>query len=113
MLLACADEHELVLKRPAPQVLFQAFGASSLDFELRFFLREIDELLQVSSDLRFAIKRHFAEAKIEIPYPQRDLHIRGAGLPEPIAHEPAKRTSGPQESASVTPLHGSDQRRRD
>jgi small-conductance mechanosensitive channel len=81
VLLACAEQHPDVLKRPAPLAVFREFGESSLEFELRFFLREIDESLRVSSDLRFAIKKAFAEAGIEIPYPQRDLHIRGAGLP--------------------------------
>jgi small-conductance mechanosensitive channel len=108
-LLACAEEHPDVLKRPAPQVFFQDFGTSSLDFELRFFLREIDELLQVGSDLRFAIKRSFADANIEIPYPQRDLHIRSAG---PLAQAITEKPSGPAESASVTPLRGSDRTKR-
>jgi small-conductance mechanosensitive channel len=76
VLLACAEQNTDLLRRPAPQVLFREFGESSLDFELRFFLREIDELLRVSSDVRFAIKKAFAEAGIEIPYPQRDLHIK-------------------------------------
>ena len=94
VLLACAEQNADLLKRPAPQVIFQAFGESSLEFELRFFLREIDELLRVSSDLRFAIKKAFAEAGIEIPYPQRDLHIRGAG---PLA------TLAPAEDAAPSP----------
>jgi potassium efflux system protein len=79
VLLACAEQNPDLLKRPAPQVVFCEFGESSLDFELRFFLREIDESLRVSSELRFAIMKAFAEAGIQIPYPQRDLHIRGAG----------------------------------
>jgi potassium-dependent mechanosensitive channel len=90
VLLGCAEANPDLLKRPAPQVLFQEFGDSSLDFELRFFLREIDELLRVSSDLRFAIKKAFAEAGIEIPYPQRDIHIRGGppGKMAPIEETP-------------------------
>jgi potassium-dependent mechanosensitive channel len=95
VLLACAEQNADLLKRPAPQVIFQAFGESSLDFELRFFLREIDELLRVSSDLRFAIKKAFAEAGIEIPYPQRDLHIRGAGALAQLA---------PAEDAATAPV---------
>jgi small-conductance mechanosensitive channel len=77
VLLACADKNPDILKRPAPQALFLNFGDSSLDFELRFFLREIDGLLRVSSEMRFAIKKAFRDAGIEIPYPQRDVHIRG------------------------------------
>jgi len=44
----------------------------------RFFLREIDQRLRVSSDMHFAIQKAFAEAGIQIPYPQRDLHFRNA-----------------------------------
>ena len=99
VLLACAEQNPDLLKRPAPQVIFQEFGESSLDFELRFFLREIDELLRVSSDLRFAIKKAFAEAGIEIPYPQRDLHIRGGG---PLA------TLAPAEAAAPSPAEPED-----
>jgi potassium-dependent mechanosensitive channel len=96
VLLACAEQNTDLLRRPAPQVFFLEFGESSLEFELRFFLREIDELLRVSSDLRFAIKKAFAEAGIEIPYPQRDLHIRGVG---PLA----KLMPDEEDAASVTP----------
>jgi small-conductance mechanosensitive channel len=67
VLLACADEHPEILRRPAPQVLFLHFGDSSLDFELRFFLREIDGLLRVSSEIRFSIQKAFAAAGIQIP----------------------------------------------
>ncbi len=95
VLLDCAQANPDLLKRPAPQVLFQEFGDSSLDFELRFFLREIDELLGVSSDLRFAIKKAFAEAGIDIPYPQRDIHIR-AGPPERLRRLRKRRSRRPR-----------------
>jgi potassium efflux system protein len=95
VLLACAEENTDLLRRPAPQVFFLEFGESSLDFELRFFLREIDESLRVSSDLRFAIKKAFAEAGIEIPFPQRDLHIRGVG--------PLAKLIPEEDAASATP----------
>jgi small-conductance mechanosensitive channel len=98
VLLAVAEQNGDLLRRPAPQVVFREFGESSLAFELRFFLREIDELLRVSSDLRFAIKKAFAEAGIEIPFPQRDLHIRGAGpLAKLIAAEDATSATTPAE----------------
>ncbi len=82
LLLDCAKAHPLVLLRPEPVVLLQDFGPSSLDFELRFFLREIDTLLEVGSELRFAVLGALDEAGIEIPFPQHDVHIRNttAGL---------------------------------
>ncbi|MHB8764020.1 MAG: mechanosensitive ion channel family protein [Deferrisomatales bacterium] len=68
--------HPQVLAEPAPQVLFMAFGASSLDFELRVWLADVDKRFPVRSDLHQAIDRRFREAGVEISFPQRDLHLR-------------------------------------
>jgi len=59
-----------------PKVLFLRFGESSLDFELRVYVQNIDERLNVISDLNFAIDKIFRDNNIEIPFPQRDIHIR-------------------------------------
>jgi small-conductance mechanosensitive channel len=86
VLLAIAEENENVNKTgvfPKPVVLFRAFGESSLDFELRVFLRDIDNRLSVISELNFAIDKAFREEGIEIPFPQRDLHVKS--LPENLA----------------------------
>jgi small-conductance mechanosensitive channel len=71
-----ASEHPAVLDDPPVRVQFVDFGESSLDFKLFVWIR--DPLLRpvTTSDLRFAIDRAFREASIEIPFPQRDLHIR-------------------------------------
>lgn len=61
---------------PDPVVLFRGFGDSSLSFELRVFIRDISQFLKVNSDLNFAIDSSFRKHGIEIPFPQRDLHIR-------------------------------------
>ncbi len=61
---------------PKPVVLFRGFGDSSLDFELRVFLHNVDSRLSVVSDLNFAIDKAFREEGIEIPFPQRDLHVK-------------------------------------
>lgn len=76
ILLDCANAHAEVVSSPAPRVIFMDFGASSLDFQLRVFLRDIGDCTTVASDLRFAIFRAFADAGIEIPFPQNDIHIR-------------------------------------
>ena len=69
-----------MLKNPEPFVLFAGFGDSSLDFELRVFLADVNNLGIVQNDLRFGILEAFAKENIEIPFPQRDLNIRpGAG----------------------------------
>ena len=79
VLLKVADENEDVMKTglfPMPRVLFREFGDSSLNFELRVFLHDVDSRLSVISDLNFAIDKAFREEGIEIPFPQRDLHVR-------------------------------------
>lgn len=76
ILLECANKLETILKEPKPSVLFMGFGNSSLDFELRCFVADVDTSLGTRSDLRFAILRAFRDEKIEIPFPQRDLNLR-------------------------------------
>ncbi|HEV2129462.1 MAG TPA: mechanosensitive ion channel domain-containing protein [Longimicrobiaceae bacterium] len=71
-----AREHPRVLDSPAPIVRFEDFGDSSLDFSLLVWLADPVQQPQTSSDLRFAIDRVFREEEIEIPFPQRDLHLR-------------------------------------
>ena len=61
-----------------PKVMFLSFGDSSLDFELRFFVRDIQKRIDILSDINFAIDKAFRENGIEIPFPQRDVHIRTA-----------------------------------
>jgi len=75
-LMACADANSMVAKTPAPQVLFLSFGESSLDFELRVWVLDVDHRLTTKSELHQEIDRSFREAKIEIAFPQRDLHLR-------------------------------------
>ena len=72
----CAQAHSGVLKSSEPQVLFRSFGDSALDFELSVLVADLDTRLQVASDLYQDIDRQFRQAGIEIPFPQRDLHVR-------------------------------------
>jgi small-conductance mechanosensitive channel len=76
LLKVAADQYPRILSYPEPYVYFRDFGNSSLDFELRVFVRDVSNWITVSSDLRFAIFRAFKEEGIEIPFPQRDLHLR-------------------------------------
>ena len=77
-----AAENEKVFKAPAPLALFRGFGESSLDFELRIFMDPSD-VLDVPSAVTVAINEALKEAGIEIPFPQRDLYLRG--VPEGLA----------------------------
>lgn len=76
ILMKIANEHEQILKDPDPKVLFMDFGNSSLDFELRFWSAELWTTDIILSDLRYAIDREFINEDIDIPFPQRDLHIK-------------------------------------
>ncbi len=76
ILLKVAQDHPKVLKTHKPDVLFTAFGSSSLDFKLRCFVAGYDDLIPTQSELHFQVNDAFAEAGIEISFPQQDLHIK-------------------------------------
>ncbi len=78
LLLDCAKAHPNVLAYPHPMVLFMDFGDSSLDFELRAYLANVEKRLQTGSELRFALHDTLKEKGIEIPFPQRVLHFSSA-----------------------------------
>ncbi len=76
LLVQVAQKHPQALNEPAPQAFFMGFGESSLDFELKFWLDDPLLAVPVTSELGCLVWQTFAENNIEIPYPQRDLHIR-------------------------------------
>ena len=86
-----ARDHPAVIPDPAPKVWFTNFGESSLDFTLLVWISEPLLQWQVASDLRFAIDAGFRAAGVEIPFPQRDLHLRSGWKEESGAGE---RVSG-------------------
>ncbi len=65
-----------VQKVPVPRALFTGFGDSSLDFRLFAWVESVDIGLQAQNNLRTAVLQLLAQAGIEIPFPQRDVHIR-------------------------------------
>jgi small-conductance mechanosensitive channel len=90
ILLRVAGEHPMILTTPPPRALFLAFGASSLDFELRVWIADFNNRRQVQSELNQEINSEFADAGIEIPFPQADLHIRTVDEEAAAALHPGK-----------------------
>lgn len=76
ILLEAARNHSSIYSFPPPSVLFIGLGTSSLDFELRCFLRDISDILTVKSDLLFAIYSGLTREGIEIPFSQHDINLR-------------------------------------
>jgi len=82
ILLKVAETHPKVLKKPAPDVWFREFGDSSLNFTLLVWTRQPHLHDVIRSDLNFEIDKAFRTHGIEIPFPQRDLHLKsGMSLP--------------------------------
>jgi len=73
------EGHPDLLDDPPPLVTFEGFGDSSLDFVVRCYLPSLDRRLGIIHELHTAIYRRLTEEGIEIPFPQRDLHIRSGG----------------------------------
>ena len=81
VLIAAAREHPATLSEPEPNAYLEKFGESSIDFELVAWSREMSyRPRRFKSDLNFLIDKHLRAAGIEIPRPQRDLHIRSGVL---------------------------------
>lgn len=81
VILAMALAHPKVLKDPKPALLFTSFGDNALNFELAVWTIEaIASPLGFQSDLNFGMEKIFRENQIEIPFPQRDLHVRSGSV---------------------------------
>ena len=76
ILQEAAQQHPDVLDDPAPSPIFVGFGDSSLDFELRAWMGDVNKRLRVKSELGQYVERRFREEGVQIPFPQRDLHLR-------------------------------------
>ncbi len=105
-LLKAPKGHSDVLRTPEPIVFFLGFGESSFNFELRVWIPEPMAQYRVKSDLFFRIEELFRERKIEIPFPQRDLHVRSGSIPlalSPQLEATLRKTLLKSENNSVAP----------
>ncbi len=104
LLLKAAGSDERLLAEPQPNALFLGFGDSSLDFSLRAWTDDFDNYLSIKSALTLAVHDAIYAAGIEIPFPQRDLHVRsidpqavariGAVQAPPVGEGDDKNTAG-------------------
>jgi potassium-dependent mechanosensitive channel len=76
LLLKVCTDHPLIMADPEPKVTFEGFGDNSLNFVVRSYLPDLDNRLAVIDALHTNIDRVFRESRIEIAFPQRDLHLR-------------------------------------
>lgn len=93
-----AEEHPKVMKTPKHQVHLTNFGDSSWNMQLRVWIPNVKERYTLRNEINQSIVRKFKEHKIEIPFPQRDLHLRTS-----IAHpeeESAKDRSSDEKGRS-------------
>lgn len=74
------------------QVFFRSFAESSLNFELRCLIKDVEKQMVVISELNLAIEKAFREAKIEMPYPQRTIHIASDSAPLKTVQKPSTKT---------------------
>ena len=81
LLVDVAESYPGVLLERPPMAFFMGFGESSLNFELRFWSAWQDTWFQLQSDVTVAVAKALREASIEIPFPQRDLHVRSLDAP--------------------------------
>ncbi|NJM15536.1 MAG: mechanosensitive ion channel [Bacteroidales bacterium] len=75
LLLKSVKTHKDVSRSPQPFVRFKDFGESSLDFEVFFWTTNSFLAENIKSDMRYIIDRLFRESNVQIPFPQRDVHI--------------------------------------
>lgn len=79
-LLSAAKNHSEVLRTPRPQVWFQEFAASSLNFELLVWIKDPKKQFRIQSDLNYLIITNLRQYNIEIPFPQRDINFSSPKL---------------------------------
>jgi len=94
---AIANENDGVVDQPAPRVRMRGFGDSSLNFELLAWIGSPEQRGLVMHQLLMEIDQRFRQEDIEIPFPQRDVHMRS------VAESGKTPQHGPGEDEPATP----------
>ncbi len=76
ILMKIIKEHHFILKQPEPTVFFQELGDSSLNFRMLFWVYSYNDWQKIKSEVTTRVFRDLTDNDIEIPFPQRDIHIR-------------------------------------
>lgn len=109
LMMEAIKEKDRIITDPAPNVLLMGFGDSSVNFEIRFWINDPRNGIQnVRSEVLLSIWDNFKEHDIEIPFPQRDYHLKS--LPEDLnEHLRSKIKEEPQNDAEDQPLKDQQQ----
>jgi potassium-dependent mechanosensitive channel len=102
VILKVLEEHPNVLTDPGPVVTFESFGDSSLNFVARAYLPNLENRLMTIHDLHAAIHDRLAEAGIEIPFPQRDLHLRTSVTIDDVHRASSSSNGRPHQDEAAT-----------
>ena len=101
IMLETAETNPMVLEDPAPAVYFLGLGDSSLNFDIRVYVKDLGDWLPVMHEFHMNVVKTLAEHGVEIPFPQRDLHIRSA---QPLATVVNGYTRETQTTPTLKPI---------
>jgi potassium-dependent mechanosensitive channel len=110
-LLEAARGHPDLLQDPRPRVEFRGFGDSSLDFELLVWTNEPRNQNRIKSDLNFRIEASLRRHAIQIPFPQRDLHLRSPQVDQILRAWSRRQFSTEELAAALAPDEAGDGQR--
>ncbi|MEL6953124.1 MAG: mechanosensitive ion channel domain-containing protein [Pseudomonadota bacterium] len=104
--IEAAGEVDRILKDPPPKCLMREFGDSSINIELRFWINDPENgVANVTSDVMLIVWRKFQAHSIEIPFPQRDLNVKGSVIIDASRqeHDPSADHPAPNEDPNASP----------
>ena len=95
LLIKVANSNPLVSKSPEPKAVFLGFGDNALNFELRVYIKNVDDWIPMLHSLNRAIDKAFRQAGVTIAFPQRDMHLDATGpLEVRVVSEPSDSEAG-------------------